>query len=144
MRHSGIVPLVHNSDFRDDSGDTHLNLMRPIRDRETGDVRRRSGAHDVSALRAEKSSAPVPKRPRWIAATAAALLVGGAAAAALTMSGSDNNTKGSGGHSQTPAGSTSTGTGTPPGPPPGPRLSRGCLRSGQGARGGSGRYPGRS
>jgi len=53
MRHSGIVPLVHNGELKDDDADTHLNLMRPIRDREQGEVRRRSGTQDGSA-RAER------------------------------------------------------------------------------------------
>jgi serine/threonine-protein kinase len=132
MRHSGIVPLVHNSDFRDDSGDTHLNLMRPIKDRETGDVRRRSGTQDGSARSAEKRSGSgssggaggasgagsgeaAAKRPRWIAATAAALLVGGAAAAAaLSMSGSPGEPeKGSDGDSHAPAGATATASAKP-------------------------------
>jgi serine/threonine-protein kinase len=126
MRHSGIVPLVPHGELEDDDADTHLNLMRPIRDRDQGDVRRRSGAHDVSALRNERSereergsgergagpggSSATPKRPRWIAATAAALLVGGAAAAvALGMSGgNDSPKKDDKAHSQGPAGSTSS------------------------------------
>lgn len=92
MRHTGIVPLV-NSDYGDDSRETHLNLMRPIRDG-GGDVgvRRRSGGPDASAPRSEAAGSggggAAAKRPRWLAATAAALLVGGAAAAVgMTMSG---------------------------------------------------------
>ena len=59
MRHSGIVPLVHNAEVKDEDEDTHLNLMRPIRERDQGEVRRRSGtgSYDVSELRAA--------RPEW-------------------------------------------------------------------------------
>ena len=100
MRHSGIVPLVQSNEFGDDNRDTHLNLMRPIRDGQDGGVRRRSGTgtHDVSALRAERAAerpgdrsrdggregsrdggrdGSGSKRPRWMVATAAVLLVGG-------------------------------------------------------------------
>ena len=101
MRHSGIVPLVHNAEVKDEDEDTHLNLMRPIRERDQGDVRRRSGTGRTTSaeLRAERASAAAvgsgSKRPRWIAATAAALLVGGAAAAiAMGMSGGDDPEQG--------------------------------------------------
>ncbi|MEY9907043.1 serine/threonine protein kinase [Catenulispora sp. MAP12-49] len=121
MRHSGIVPLVHNAEVKDEDEDTHLNLMRPIRERDQGDVRRRSGtgSYDVSELRAERTGAAAAagsKRPRWIAATAAALLVGGAAAAiAVGMSGGDDSGKDNKAHSQAPAGSTTSTVSSPPG-----------------------------
>ncbi|WP_194904875.1 protein kinase domain-containing protein [Catenulispora rubra] len=120
MRHSGIVPLVHNAEVKDEDEDTHLNLMRPIRERDQGEVRRRSGtgSYDVSELRAERANAAAgSKRPRWIAATAAALLVGGAAAAiAMGMSGGDDSKKDNKAHSQGPAGATTSSTvSSPPG-----------------------------
>ena len=120
MRHSGIVPLVHNAEVKDEDEDTHLNLMRPIRERDQGEVRRRSGtgSYDVSELRAERANAAAAgsKRPKWIAATAAALLVGGAAAAiAMGMSGGDDPAKDNKAHSQTPAGSTTSSVSSPPG-----------------------------
>jgi hypothetical protein len=94
--------------------------MRPIRERDHGEVRRRSGtgSYDVSGLRAERAEETAgPKRPRWVAATAAALLVGGAAAAvAMSMSGGDDSGKDNKAHSQAPAGSsTSSNASTPPG-----------------------------
>ncbi|MBS2546263.1 serine/threonine protein kinase [Catenulispora sp. NL8] len=121
MRHSGIVPLVHNAEVKDEDEDTHLNLMRPIRERDEGEVRRRSGtgSYDGSALRSERAdraegSSGGAKRPRWIAATAAALLVGGAAAAiAMGMSGGDDSGKDNKAHSQGPAGAA-TNVSTPP------------------------------
>jgi hypothetical protein len=119
MRHSGIVPLVPSGDAKDEDEDTHLNLMRPIRDRDHGEVRRRSGtgSYDVSGLRAERAEEEAgPKRPRWVAATAAALLVGGAAAAvAMSMSGGDDSGKDNKAHSQSPAGATTSNASTPPG-----------------------------
>jgi serine/threonine-protein kinase len=122
MRHSGIVPLVHNAEVKDEDEDTHLNLMRPIRDRDQGEVRRRSGtgSYDVSELRAERANAAAAgsssKRPRWIAATAAALLVGGAAAAiAMGMSGGDDSSKDNKAHSQGPVGATTSSETSPPG-----------------------------
>ena len=119
MRHSGIVPLVHNAEVKDEDEDTHLNLMRPIRERDQGEVRRRSGtgSYDVSELRAERANAAAgSKRPRWIAATAAALLVGGAAAAiAMGMSGGDDSSKDNKAHSQGPAGATTSTVSSPPG-----------------------------
>jgi serine/threonine protein kinase len=119
MRHSGIVPLVHNAEVKDEDEDTHLNLMRPIRERDQGEVRRRSGtgSYDVSELRAERANAAAgSKRPRWIAATAAALLVGGAAAAiAMGMSGGDDSGKDNKTHSQGPAGATTSSVSSPPG-----------------------------
>jgi serine/threonine-protein kinase len=121
MRHSGIVPLVHNAEVKDEDEDTHLNLMRPIRERDQGEVRRRSGTgtYDVSEVRAERagaaSASSASKRPRWIAATAAALLVGGAAAAiAVGMSGGDDSGKDKA-HSQAPAGATTSPASSPPG-----------------------------
>lgn len=130
MRHSGIVPLVQSNEFGDDSQDTHLNLMRPIREgQDGGGVRRRSGTgnYDVSALRAERSAErpgdrsadrsrdshgdSAPKRPRWMVATAAALIVGGGAAAiALTMS-DDSHGKTGGPTQQQPAGNQSSHSG---------------------------------
>ena len=64
MRHSGIVPLVHNAEVKDEDEDTHLNLMRPIRDRDQGEVRRRSGtgSYDVSELRAERAALRARRR----------------------------------------------------------------------------------
>ena len=139
MRHSGIVPLVHNAEVKDEDEDTHLNLMRPIRERDEGEVRRRSGTgtYDVSGLRAERAergdrgergeraergertggASSGTKRPRWIAATAAALLVGGAAAAiAMNMSGGgDDPGKDNKAHSQGPAAATTSSVSSPPG-----------------------------
>jgi serine/threonine protein kinase len=112
MRHSGIVPLVPSGELKDDDADTHLNLMRPIRERDQGDVRRRSGSSSLpqSGERTGGSDGTT-KRPRWIAATAAALLVGGAAAAvAMSMSGGDDSAKDNKAHSQGPAGSTTSST----------------------------------
>ncbi|MFD0637903.1 protein kinase [Catenulispora yoronensis] len=61
MRHSGIVPLVPGGEHKDDDADTHLNLMRPIRDRDQGEIRRRSGtAHDGAPLRVDRG-----ERSEW-------------------------------------------------------------------------------
>ena len=129
MRHSGIMPLVQSNEFADDTRDTHLNLMRPIREGEDGGVRRRSGTgtYEVSALRAERPGDrsadrsgdrsgdrfredPGSKRPRWMVATAAALIVGGGAAAIAMGMSDDSHGKTGGPTQQQPAANTGTDT----------------------------------